>query len=39
MKFQPLHDCVVIRRVEQEARTTGGDIPRATIGLAKKKAA
>jgi len=24
MKFRPLHDRVVIRRVEQEARTTGG---------------
>jgi chaperonin GroES len=24
MKFRPLHDRVVIRRVEQEAKTTGG---------------
>ena len=26
MKFRPLHDRVVIRRVEQEAKTTGGII-------------
>jgi chaperonin GroES len=26
MKFRPLHDRVVIRRVEEEARTTGGII-------------
>ena len=26
MKFRPLHDRVVIRRVEQEARTAGGII-------------
>ncbi len=26
MKFRPLHDRVVLRRVEQEAKTTGGII-------------
>ena len=26
MKFRPLHDRVLIRRVEQEAKTTGGII-------------
>ena len=26
MKFRPLHDRVLVRRVEQEARTTGGII-------------
>ena len=26
MKFRPLHDRVVVRRVEQEAKTTGGII-------------
>ena len=24
MKFRPLHDCLLVRRVEQEAKTTGG---------------
>ena len=27
MKFRPLHDRVLVRRVEQEAKTTGGIIP------------
>ena len=26
MKFRPLHDRVLVRRVEQEAKTTGGII-------------
>jgi chaperonin GroES len=26
MKFRPLHDRVVVRRIEQEAKTTGGII-------------
>jgi chaperonin GroES len=26
MKFRPLHDRLLIRRVEQEAKTTGGII-------------
>lgn len=31
MKFRPLHDRVLVRRIEQEAKTTGGIIIPETV--------
>ena len=33
MKFRPLHDRVLVRRVEQEAKTTGGIIIEVSLIL------